>query len=859
MNIDAIKHAIIKYFESPLEDGENRKIVYWIDTEKAFIESFEEVEIDNVKKHYLNDNNHFYTKYLLEEEDAESHYLIHTTSNMEIDTNNWLADNLLYSQKFYADEVSNILIDLDIPTAFKSLISDYVQFFRNKERYKRFNNYQIDSYNEDVIKKAMICTICKQNKLQFDNALRVLFSNGLDDNGMLKDIYSFFGEEDFWQVIAHEFGYGFEKDKTSERIEVKKEHSLKKLAYYLFVTASAFTSNKGVLDDYQTYIAHFNKNNCMMFIDRWMNSMSDIDSFKEVSEVIETDLKIDNFLSKLDALDIDKIEVWGLAHKHIIISIATALMDRHEDYENYISLIRNRQQTCFYSEYKSIYEALFYTVKMFEFKKNREYLLTAKPINDMVESYTSTLYEMDTYYRKFYVAYDSDSDKEIMKKLKGLIEPLYNNWYLMKLSGLFSDELRDNTSINSFNYKYQKDFYNQVVNNHLKNKEKVFVIISDALRYEVGYELSEKIKVENSGVTTIEPMISAMPSVTHFGMASLLPHDRIEYAGEKKVYVDGMSSAGLENRAKILAKACEDSLALDYKDLTDMNNTELSKLSTGKKVIYIYHNSVDAIGDKAATEVYAFDGCEKAVDELSTLVKTLKNRMSGTNIYITADHGFIYVRDKIEETDKISKTDEFIESGRRYAIGEKLDGGSSLLEFDLSEICAESDYKVYTPKDNIRFKIQGGGANFVHGGASLHEMVIPLISYKNKRLSQKGSVTAKKTEVKLTSTVRKITNTIFKLNFFQTEKVEDKVIPCSVKAYFVDSTGNVISNEQTIIADKKSSNPEDRTFALRFTLDSNQYDRNEKYKLIIKDIDTDLPTDTISFEINLGIINDFDF
>ena len=113
--------------------------------------------------------------------------------------------------------------------------------------------------------------------------------------------------------------------------------------------------------------------------------------------------------------------------------------------------------------------------------------------------------------------------------------------------------------------------------------------------------------------------------------------------------------------------------------------------------------------------------------------------------------------------------------------------------------------------------------------------------------------------MKLTNTARKITNSIFTLEFFQTEKVANKMLPRTVVVYMADEDGNVLSNEETIIGDKTAENPAERTFKLQFVLKSMKYDRNKTYYLIIKDTETGEVTDQIPFTIHLSIISDFDF
>ena len=59
--------------------------------------------------------------------------------------------------------------------------------------------------------------------------------------------------------------------------------------------------------------------------------------------------------------------------------------------------------------------------------------------------------------------------------------------------------------------------------------------------------------------------------------------------------------------------------------------------------------------------------------------------------------------------------------------------------------------------------------------------------------------------------------------------------PRTVIVYMADEEGEILSNEETIIGDRTSDNPADRTFKLRFVLKSMRYDRNKTYYLVIKD------------------------
>lgn len=845
MNNKEIESALKAKFNKALRDGEIRKIVYWIDTECAFEDVYESIEIDSVLKYQLVANNFYKTKYMLEEEYPASNILIYTNEDLKIDSANWLLDSFLYADQFYADEVSLILHDFDFPNALREVIRYHKKFFKSKERYNRLKRYQIEGERlPDNILKAMICAICGIPKNDFDLALRKLLRDGFDENKVLSDVYNFVGEEVFWYLMKTEYGFDLE------------EHSLKKLAIHLMITAMSFNVDESVIESFSIYKSKRRNNDCRLFIDRWIGG-KDKDDFESLALLIENEIMFNQKMEKFPVEEIVKINLFPSVDKMILLHCVNTLKDGRRDFDNLINLIREREVCPFYEKYRVLYNALFYFMKILQFKDEKAYLLNETRTEEWMKRYVDELNEMDYFYRKFYENYDVDNSSEMIKKIRDQVEDIYNNWFLNKLSVEFSDSLQSENDLYSLKIRQQEHFFDQIIDKHMEGNDKVFVIISDALRYEVGVELYDKILVENNGLTSIEPMLSVLPSATKFGMAALLPHKAIEYK-EGSVSVDGLNTSGLKAREKVLKTRNTDSVVFHHHEIINMKRDELERCTVGKKLIYIYHDTIDALGDKSATEMQVFEGCTKAVDELSSLLKLIVARMGGTNIYITSDHGFIYVRDRIQELDKAVKKSDCVEIGRRYAISKDSEEHDGLIRVGFNTI-ESNRLSIYSPKDNRRFKIQGGGANYVHGGISLHEMIIPLISYKHKRSHQKGVIKARKTELKLASGITKVTNSLFTLSFYQTQSVGEKVLPIKAKLYFIEESGEVISNEVIIQCDIESSEPKDRTLNGQFYLKAKDYDRNKNYYLVIKDDETDLELEKVRFVFDLAFSNDFDF
>ena len=154
----------------------------------------------------------------------------------------------------------------------------------------------------------------------------------------------------------------------------------------------------------------------------------------------------------------------------------------------------------------------------------------------------------------------------------------------------------------------------------MNTKNKVAVIISDALRYEIAEELIEVIEKEEGYTAELEPMLSTLPSYTQLGMAALLPHQKLTILEDGNVQVDGQSSTGLDNRSKILSGAVEKGgLALRADELLSMNRDKYREATKGQPVIYVYHNQIDHVGDDRDFEVRVFDVVETTFAEILDL------------------------------------------------------------------------------------------------------------------------------------------------------------------------------------------------------------------------------------------------
>lgn len=853
MNLDEVTKVLNDIYKEPLINEKKRHIVFWYDGEGEFLEDIDTLNLDNVKILKLTENNYFHTRYELEKVDTTSNILIYANMQKPNPRENWLLDIYKYSIEFSTDKTTVLMRDLNIQEASLSpIIKSYSKFFNNRERYAAFKKYNIDEYTEDAIHIGVLSALCKLPNPNFEEVTKTLLKEILtDDKKYYENITKFGDINAFWELAYKYYGYDLE------------EKTIGKLMILLTITDFNDKVHKDLPRNYTSYISN-KKSNCSIFINHFMNDREDSKVYKQLADKIQSVIKLDTVVSNWDSDDFIECDTFRYFDEYIIKKLVDILQSGASEFDKYLSIIYKRKSLNWYNDYKFYYDALEHAIALFRIKDNIGSIKERKPL-DMLENYykndKNSYYLIDKAYRKFYVSYDKIENKDILYSLMEKVEDIYTNWYLDELAVKWSSSINEDLGSiwNIGGILSQRMFYSNFVEPHIMKNEKVFVVISDALRYDCANELCDILNKERKGTATIDAIQGVLPSYTKLGMASLLPNKSISLDEKNNVYVDGISSSGTENRDKILKSKCSESIAVTYNDIKDISSVDFRNMFSGKKVIYIYHNVIDARGDNASTEREVFDSVEDAFIELKQLVGSIVSRANGSNIYITSDHGFLYRRGNLDETHKI-KYDSDDKYGKRYAISDSYEEKPGTLTFSMDYILGQDSKKYVTvPRGEVRFAKQGSGSNYVHGGAMPQEILIPVVKFKNVR--GEGKNVDNKVEVEMTNIGRKITTPRVTITFLQKDKVEDKKLPLILKAYFEDSKGNVISNENSIFADSKSSNAEERIYRERFTLKSISYNKNDKYYLVLEEDESDVKSEYARYEftIDIAIQDEFGF
>ncbi len=386
--------------------------------------------------------------------------------------------------------------------------------------------------------------------------------------------------------------------------------------------------------------------------------------------IVPSILGIEKDLQNREARKLVDVDFFRLIDWKIIDDLRQQILGQTISAGDCAKLIWRRRNTHWFKEFTDIYEALYYASQFINELSNAD--LQMESMADGIHKYQNTWYLLDQYYRKFIYHVRASNQNTLLGKLIERIENLYSNNYLLKVNDNWQHFVDDSQDWSAAPICKQSDFFNLHVGDYVANKLKVAVIISDALRYEIGQELVEVIEKEEGYTAEIEPMLSTLPSYTQLGMAALLPHEQLAITKDANVLVDGQSSQGLDNRSKILSGAVEKgAMAFRAEDFLSMNRDRYREETKGAQVVYIYHDQIDHTGDDKVSEGRVFDVVDKTFEEILNLLKKLYDSYF-INILITADHGFIYQNQPLDESEftvEDVQGDEILYRHRRFVHG----------------------------------------------------------------------------------------------------------------------------------------------------------------------------------------------
>lgn len=825
------------------EAGDVGRVVVWHDPDGEFVESVEELELPGIELMVEHENELFSLKRALNEDLAGRRILLYRPRERHLE-GDWLADVEVRSTPFSADYASIQLRELGAADTaeMRSELKARKKWLSKRTNVRKLLALRDSFAVPQELELAIMAVVLGAGAADPVPVLVRYLSDAHEQGGVeaIAPLESA-GVDDSFRAAVRAWT-GFEGDVTDATA----------LSQHVLLSAFSRTAPAGVLAGLERCFSPDNADLCHEVFRTWLAS-DDRASLLDVCVEVEAACKLENRLAEATLPELLTTGIFPCVDAVILRRLFSAVCDPSAN-EDVLAAVGVRRGLAWYDDLSCYYEGVTQAARMRRFWREHPEGLAALPAERVWAAYTEEWYQMDSWYRAFHQAfagairsgeYELDED---FRAARTAVENLYKGWYLRTLSERWAKAAEAELASQGYvsGVPRQQDFFMSEVDGIAQGKRRAWVIVSDALRYEVAVELADVLERETKGSAELASAQATLPSITKCGMPALLPHgsfslERGQTGGKPalSVLVDGVEAATCAKRQEVIRHAYPAGVAVTYDSFVNgMARAERKELVGEADVVYVYHNAIDATGDKTATERKVFDACADAVEEISGLVKLIVREFRASDVLVTADHGFLYTDEPLAASDHVSLKDvtgQIVEAGRRYVVAEK--GATS--EVLLPVALPGGHLKALMPRECVRIAMAGGGENYVHGGISLQEMCVPVLRFRNRRAGSKGYVESAPVALSLVSTLDTITNSLFTLELLQDEPAGGKALPAEYDVFVGNAAHEPVTDVARVVADRTSADASERTFIVRLSLRPGfSPSEGERYPLLARNVGT---------------------
>lgn len=866
-----------------IEDGlralfTSHPVVFWHDVEGEFSATISTLELDGVQTLLLDQTPTLRAKLELEN-GRNRRWLVYSTQPEPEPAKDWLLDVRLRSKSFKADSASIMLEDLGLATqGLRQHLKDRVKFLRAKDRLDRLKRLVLPTDTALDIDRKMLAVLTRADQPDLFALLQRLYAamvvEGLADLAAQPKAWQEVAANDlapaFWALVQQQLGY------------TDAEPSLRDLLLRILVTDFC----RGLDGNTPQKLAHLVlpdrtlAANAAVFAARWRSDLAFFGSYNALAQAVAHEIDLASLLTGQTAehlaecMTFEEVELRVVQDlKQRIVAGAGANMDvvhaliarrRDGHWANALLASANERTRAL----AACYDALTAAAEFFSLKAAHAAGFSFADASTAFALYRDQLFRFDQLYRHFHTAADTvePTGWAVLHGLRETIEQVYSGWFIPQLGAAWGKVLEGPQGLlrrwRLPEVTPQQSFFErEVLPLYERGAKRVFVVISDALRFEVAQELVQITNGKSRLKASMGSMLGVLPSYTALGMAALLPHQTLAYRenANLEVLADGHTVATLEQRGDHLKPF--GGIAVRAEDLMSLGKDKGRALVRDQRLVYVYHDRIDMIGDKQASETKTFEAAAQTVQELSQLLGFIINSLNGSTVLVTADHGFMFQESALDDADRSTldeKPEGTLLAKKRYLLGRGL-GHSAQAWFGNTAVTAgttaEGSLDFWVPKGASRFHF-AGGARFVHGSAMPQEVVVPLITVRE---SEADHAKTRPVSISLLGAVNKVVTSTQRFEFIQTDAVSERVLARSVVVVLRDPQNGdkPISDEASLTFDSSSQLLDERKRSIFLTVMAGAHDPHKQYDLVMRDATTKVEVLRLPIKVDLAFGNDF--
>ncbi len=419
---------------------------------------------------------------------------------------------------------------------------------------------------------------------------------------------------------------------------------------------------------------------------------------------------------------------------------------------------------------------------------------------DIAQWYASTGYKADNAFRHYMTIeqdishvspYINDLSKAVVEAYRSFTETEVQQYQQTVVSEGLQGEIGIQRNINAFNTHIAP---------LLAQGKKVVLVMADAFRFEIGMEMVEKASpyFEVSCV----PSLCAMPPVTRFGMAALLPNAEKmtlkPVEGKLQAFLDDKLIATPTERIAYIEQATK----VKVYDMTS-DTFDAASIPADTQLLVIRSTAIDTAGESSKRTDFGFSSMKTEINTIYRCIdECLKPERGFQYAFIMADHGFMMQPDYLHG-DKITPPLGNQVLYERRCIAGDINPAPNVMLLEPQHLGIQTDVFRFAFAEG--FGVFEKSCAYFHEGLSLQENIVPIVSLKRIEHEQSHFTASLSYKGKQSGTVRILnpsiqieitTDELFSNELHVIMKVTDttgKVMATPIESSFYNETTGIVT------------------------------------------------------------------
>lgn len=345
---------------------------------------------------------------------------------------------------------------------------------------------------------------------------------------------------------------------------------------------------------------------------------------------------------------------------------------------------------------------------------------------DIAQWYASTGYKADNAFRHYMTIeqdishvspYINDLSKAVVDAYRSFTETEVQQYQQTVASEGLQGEIGIQRNTNAFSTHIAP---------LLAQGKKVVLVMADAFRFEIGMEMAEKASpyFEVSCV----PSLCALPPVTRFGMAALLPNAEQKMTlkpveDKLQPFFDGTLIATPSERIDYIANSTQ---AKVFDMASD--TFEAANIPADTQLLVIRSTAIDTAGESSKRTDFGFSSMKTEINTIYRCIdECLKPERGFQQAFIMADHGFMMQPDYMHGDKIMPPLGNMVLSERRCVAGD-INPAPNVMLLEPGHLGIQTDVFRFGFAES--FGVFEKSCAYFHEGLSLQENIVPIVTLK---------------------------------------------------------------------------------------------------------------------------------